>query len=138
VIALPRAARRWALVPILGLTLILAACADDADPAPPANGNDAPPAGAIEVSADNMAFDTDVITAPAGEPITIVFTNNEGQPHNIAIYTDSTRGEELFRGDIITGPDEQITYEIPAMEAGEYFFDCSVHPEMNGTFRVEG
>jgi plastocyanin len=135
-----RATRRGSLFLAIGLAVaLLAGCADNGDTVPPPAGNDiTPPPGAIEVSADNLAFDTELITAPAGEPITIEFVNHDNQPHNIAIYSDSSRGEELFRGEIITGPDARATYEIPALEAGDYYFDCTVHPEMNGTFRVEG
>ena len=39
------------------------------------------------------------------------------------------------RGELITGPDE-IQYEIPALDAGEYYFLCIVHPTMNGTVVV--
>jgi plastocyanin len=37
---------------------------------------------------------------------------------------------------VITGP-AQITYEVPALEAGTYTFICSVHPNMTGTVTVE-
>jgi plastocyanin len=123
---------------LASMALVLASCANDGDPVAPGNDDGAPPAdGVTDVSADNMAFDTDRIVVPAGEPVTIEFTNLESQPHNIAIYTDSSRSEELFRGEIITGPDESITYEIEPLEAGEYYFDCTVHPEMNGAYVVE-
>ena len=26
-----------------------------------------------------------------------------------------------------------VTYNVPALPAGEYYFDCEVHPEMNGS-----
>jgi plastocyanin len=36
----------------------------------------------------------------------------------------------------VTGP-ASIDYEIPAIPAGEYYFHCDVHPNMNGTVVVE-
>jgi plastocyanin len=50
-----------------------------------------------------------------------------GIPHNIAIYTDDTATESLFVGELVTGP-TSVDYEIPALDAGEYFFRCDVHP----------
>lgn len=134
-----RALRRGTLVAIaVSLALLLVACGDGTPPAVPDPVNDGPAAdGAISVSANNLEFDTDRIEAPAGETIVIEFTNHESAPHNIAIYTDESRQEQLFEGEIISGPDASVTYEIPAMEAGEYYFLCSVHPEMNGAFIVE-
>jgi plastocyanin len=94
--------------------------------------------GGVTVAASNLAFDTDTIELPPDAPTTITFDNQDaGVPHNIAIYTDDTLSEVLFQGDIITGPDT-ITYEIPPLPAGEYYFHCDVHPNMNGTVIVGG
>jgi len=77
------------------------------------------------------------LVANAGEAFTIHFTNNETEPHNVAVYNDSTKANEILRGDIISGPDQSIDYPIEALEAGEYYFDCTVHPaDMNGTLYV--
>jgi hypothetical protein len=27
-----------------------------------------------------------------------------------------------------------VTYDVPALEAGSWFFRCDVHPDMKGTF----
>jgi hypothetical protein len=44
----------------------------------------------------------------------------------------------LFQGELITGPDT-IEYEVPALDPGEFYFQCDVHPTMNGTWNaVEG
>jgi plastocyanin len=57
-------------------------------------------------------------------------------PHNIAIYADESKSEKIFEGELVT--DGTIVYDIPALDAGEYFFDCSLHPTMTGTLVVEG
>ena len=71
--------------------------------------------------------------SPAGQPFVIRFNNKEAIPHNVAIY-DGT--ENLFRGDIVTGP-TTVEYQVPALEAGEYDFLCEVHPDMAGTVIAE-
>jgi plastocyanin len=93
-------------------------------------------AGTVTVTAANVQFDTSTIELPADEPSTILFTNEDaGVPHNIAIYEDESASTDLFIGDTITGPDE-IEYAIDPLAAGEYYFRCDVHPDMNGTVVV--
>jgi nitrite reductase (NO-forming) len=100
-------------------------------------GECSPKGTTIDVMAMNSAFDADCLAAPAGEPFEIVFDNMDaGIPHNVAIYTDETASTALFVGETINGPDV-ITYEVPALDAGTYFFRCDVHPTtMTGTFVV--
>jgi plastocyanin len=88
------------------------------------------------VTAANVEFDTATIELPADEPSTIHFVNDDaGVPHNIGIYEDDTVVAELFQGEQITGPDE-IDYAIDPLAAGDYYFQCDVHPDMNGTVAV--
>jgi len=91
----------------------------------------------LQVSAFNLTFDTPSIELPAGEATAIRFANEDsGVQHNIAIYEDDTLAVELFNGELLTGPAE-IDYEVPALEAGEFYFLCVVHPTtMNGTVVV--
>jgi plastocyanin len=95
--------------------------------------------GSVEPStvvASGIAFDTGEISIPAGAPATLTFDNQDaGVPHNISIYEDDTLAADLFVGDLITGPDT-IDYSIPALDGGEYYFQCDVHPNMNGTVAV--
>jgi len=84
-------------------------------------------------------FDTDCLAAPAGEPYTIEFTNDDPNvPHNVSVY-DSQGGEPFYRGDpTITGPDNATYQADPIDEAGQYWFQCDVHPTtMTGTFVVQ-
>ncbi|MCA1727106.1 MAG: cupredoxin domain-containing protein [Actinobacteria bacterium] len=91
---------------------------------------------AAPVGAAANGFDQECLAAPAGEAFTIDFDNqDEGQLHNVGIYTEEG-GEELFAGEIITGPD-QATYDVDALDAGTLHFQCDVHPTtMVGTFVV--
>src|SRR6266508_3778025 len=90
----------------------------------------------VTVAAQGLQFDTDRIELPAGAPSTIRFENNDpGIQHNIAIFTDSSLGTNLFRGQIITGP-ASIDYSIPALKPGTYYFHCEVHPTMHGSVTV--
>jgi plastocyanin len=91
------------------------------------------------VTAANIQFDTDTIELPAGEETSLEFINEDQLQHNIAIYPDEgaagDQSDALFQGEIITGT--TITYQIPALEAGEYPFQCDVHPtSMRGTTTV--
>lgn len=115
----------------IALVSVLAACGTAAgDP-----GVD-PSTADVTVTSADMAFDTSTLTAPAGETFTLALVNEDSMPHNVAIYTDETKSEKLFEGELVT--DATIVYEIPALDAGEYFFECSLHPDMTGTLVVEG
>ena len=107
----------------------------------PAAGSPAASGGAtgtvLEITASNFAFDKAELTVPAGVAFQIKFTNNDdGTPHNVAIHKDSPTGEEVFRGEIITGTDTR-TYDVAALPAGTYGFACTVHPTMTGTLTVK-
>jgi plastocyanin len=90
----------------------------------------------VRVTAQNIAFDTQDIQAPAGQAFIIEFDNqDQATPHNIAIRDPS--GADVFKGDIITGP-AKTTYQVPALTKGTaYTFLCEVHPNMTGTVTVQ-
>ena len=85
----------------------------------------------IELAAiENIQFDADEIRAPADEAFCIEFTNNDIVPHDVGIADIDFNGDDV-------PPGESITYQIPAMEAGEYTFICTLHPQaMVGTLTV--
>ena len=91
----------------------------------------------LQLAAANIAYDQTDLTAPAGVPFQIAFTNNDaGIPHNVSIHQGSPTGTEVFKGTIFTGVATQ-TYDVPALPAGTYSFVCSVHPNMTGTLTVK-
>jgi plastocyanin len=93
--------------------------------------------GGITVRAQNISFDTDSIRLPADAPSTITFENADaGVQHNISIYSGPDLAEQLFQGDLVTGPGS-AEYPIPPLPAGQYYFQCDVHPNMNGAVVVE-
>ena len=93
--------------------------------------------GGIAVVADGLEFDTKELNLPAGQPVTISFENKDaGIPHNIAIYTDASKSTILFQGEVFPGPATK-TYSVDPLEAEEYYFQCDVHPAMNGTVVVQ-
>ncbi len=91
----------------------------------------------LQISAHDIKFDKSCLAAPAGKPFTITFKNEDsGVPHDVAIYTNSSATTTLFKGTVITGP-STITYHVPALKAGTYYFRCDIHPtQMFGTFIV--
>lgn len=105
----------------------------NATPPPAPSGSAAGPA--VELAAQNVAFSTGSLQAPANTPFTLHFKNDDaGVPHNVEIK-DATGGV-AFKGDIITGPAES-NYQVPALKPGSYTFMCTVHPNMTGTITVQ-
>src|SRR5512132_1418914 len=93
------------------------------------------PGGGVTVVAQNIAFDTSTIRL-ATVPTTITFENRDaGVQHDIAIYSDSSLADELFDGELVTGP-ATVDYAVPALPPGEHYFQCNVHPTMNGSVVV--
>lgn len=90
------------------------------------------------ISASSAAsFEQSEVVVAAGKPLTLTFDNkNTGVPHNVAIYDGPSLGKTLFAGEIVTGP-KQIVYNVPALPAGSYYFNCQVHANMHGTITAK-
>lgn len=139
-----RIALRRGIVPAtIALTLLLAACGGAADITPLPSGAEPPSdcarvdaSGVITLSAKDIRFSTPCMVANAGEAFTIRFTNEESVAHDVAVYEDTSKSNEIMRGRVITGPDATIDYEVPALDAGERYFNCTVHPAMDGVLYV--
>jgi plastocyanin len=87
-----------------------------------------------------IGFDTEMLTAIAGAPVSVTFTNNTpGVPHNWHLFDGSdSNAATLAATQIITGPGttETVSFTAPT-QPGDYFFWCDVHTTlMTGTFVV--
>lgn len=91
----------------------------------------------LSITASQVQFDTHCLAAPAGEAITIAFDNQDpGTSHNVAILPEKEGSDPVFVSEIVVGP-STTTYDVGALDAGTYRFECQVHPTtMNGTFIV--
>lgn len=88
----------------------------------------------VQVTAQDIAFSPTRVTVPAGQEITIVFTNNDATvPHNFHIL-DTGQKTEQFTGQ--EGPSAELVVRFD--QPGEYAFQCDVHPGiMTGTIVAE-
>lgn len=117
------------------IALLACGCTGEGETPAPTETTTLPP-GAVEITAENFAFDRTEIAVPAGSTVVIRFENRDaGIGHNVAVYdADQT---VIFRGEIITGPAETV-YTFTAPDApGTYVFLCDPHPVgMRGAFVV--
>jgi cytochrome c oxidase subunit 2 len=87
----------------------------------------------VEITANNTQFDIDEFEVPAETDFCVAFENQEDVPHNVAIYEG---GEALFTGEFLNEAGT-VTYNVPALPAGEYSFICDAHPQaMAGDVKV--
>ncbi|GAB4325817.1 MAG: hypothetical protein Kow0010_08490 [Dehalococcoidia bacterium] len=141
--AVARLARSGISVALVA-ALVFAACGDDDDDAPGITNTPAATAtaattaggdtGTVRVVAQDISFSPTRLTIPAGQQVTIVFTNNDAAvPHNFHIL-DTGEKTDTFTGE--QGPSAELVVRFD--EPGEYAFQCDVHPGiMTGTIIVE-
>jgi plastocyanin len=125
------------------LAIMLTACSGAASFTPLPSGAQPPSncatveSGVITLSAKDTKFSAPCMVANAGEAFTIHFTNDDAMPHNVAIYPDSAKASTIMKGGILANKGDITDYKVDAQDAGEYYFDCQVHPEvMNGILYV--
>jgi len=118
---------------------LLAACSSTGSGTPPPSGACvvADAGNAVDFSAKDTMFSAPCIEAAAGQPITIRFTNFDSVPHNVTVYRDNSKAEEIAHTETITGPNASSTVTVPAQDAGQLFYDCTIHPGMNGALVVK-
>jgi plastocyanin len=121
-------------------TLALATVALAAAACGSTNAGTGTPAASVDpnapaITAKDLKFTTPSVDVAAGKAFKLTFANQDGAPHNVAIYTDSSASTPVFKGDVIAGT--TTVYDVPALAAGSYFFRCDVHPDMQGTITAK-
>jgi plastocyanin len=112
-------------------------------PPPPPPSGGPPPQGEVvkvhTVQADPLAFDVTTISAKAGRPLTVEYTNDSDVPHNIAFFAGAdASSDRIAATEVKPGPGnvQSVMFDVPS-EPGGYYFHCDVHPvQMNGTLEV--
>ena len=132
-----RLGRPAALILASVLLLALAACSAGSTPSASAECAQADANNVIAISAQNLRFSTSCLVAPAGTAFKVRLTNKDGEPHDVAIFRDAGFSDPIVKGDLFSGPDVTKDTDVPALDAGTYYFQCIVHPaDMKGTLTV--
>ena len=100
-------------------------------------GSAGPAAGGIPITASGIKFDVPTLTAPAGKAFKITFDNKDAGTHHDVDFLDAS-GAKVYDMKDFAGPAVK-TFDVPALKAGTYKFECSIHPGlMNGQLTVGG
>jgi plastocyanin len=93
--------------------------------------------GGLAIVAQNIKFDVDKLSTPADKPFQVAFDNKDaGVAHDFDVLDSS--GKKVFDGQDFPGPGQK-TYDVHALTAGAYKFECSIHPAlMFGVLTVGG
>lgn len=126
------------LVAIFALAMIaLAACGGDDDDGGDTGGSEQSEDGgdtgggtSIDLAAQDNSFSPDEISAPAGEEVTVTFTNEGNNPH-----TFSSEDAGFDSDTVESGQSAEVTFTMPDAETE---FICNVHgAAMSGTLVPE-
>jgi plastocyanin len=147
--------RRWFTLPtvLFALALTVSACstakdtgfppiaaASSASASPSASVLTTPVTAATLIGKD-IKWDLSQLLFKANEKVTVTVDNQDtalSVPHNFGIWTDKDRkANEIFKPSKDVAPGQKFDYVVPALKAGTYYFECDIHPSMNGTVTVK-
>jgi uncharacterized cupredoxin-like copper-binding protein len=94
------------------------------------------------INAKNIQWDLKQLLFKANAKITVTVDNQDtslGVPHNFGLFTNAARtaDKEIFKPAKDVAPGQKVDYVVPALKAGTYYFQCDIHPSMNGTATVK-
>jgi len=90
------------------------------------------------VGASVTGFDPKELVSSPGLAFKVTFDNQDtGVPHNWVLKNPDGSNVDIGDTAFFNGPDTK-TYDVPALDAGEYPFLCEVHPNtMTGVLTVQ-
>lgn len=106
---------------------------------PPVEKSEAPPSepsSEVALTAAEFKWDKSELSVVADEPLTVSIDNEDPTPHNFSIYEDDSLATDLFVGENIPASGS-FDEEVDPLPKGEYYFQCDLHPTMNGTITAE-
>jgi plastocyanin len=142
--------RSFTVFAVCALLLVAAGCSKQRDtgfpPIQPSSSSSASaspstpttPVTAQTIIAKGIQWDLKQLLFKANATVTVTVDNQDaGVPHNFGVYSDAQRTKEIDKpaGDV-TGPAKK-DYPIKPLKAGTYYFQCDIHPNMNGTITVK-
>lgn len=90
----------------------------------------------ISLTSKDTAFDKNCLAAKADTAFTVELQNKDDFPHDLSIL-DKAGGTRKFDGQSqLANANAKVSYSVPAQPAGTYYFQCDIHPNMNGKFIV--
>jgi len=147
--------RRWFTLPtvLFALVLTVSACstakdtgfpaiaASSSTSASPSASVPTTPVTAVTLISKNIKWDLSQLLFKANEKITVTVDNEDtalSVPHNFGLFTDAARqAHQIFTPTKDVPPGQKVDYVVPALKAGTYYFQCDIHPSMNGTVTVK-
>ena len=109
-----------------------AATTTQTEEAPPAASGNTLVASGVSFSAESLEL--------KGPQASVTLDNQDSLPHNFAIYKSEkdgpTKTNPLFTGDEVAAGSSTV-YDIDLPPPGDYYFQCDIHPNMNGTLTAE-
>ncbi len=125
--------RSRAVAGLAGVLLVLSGCGGgDED-----GGSDGDASGAcggtggtvLAVESTDFQFEPSELSAPAGEQVSVEFTNSDEAPHTFTVEEF-----DCDTGSVESGQTAELSFTMPDADTG---WICTIHPDMKGTLTPE-